>query len=77
MAKRPLDPNVLAKLIVDMSTGKVPNDSAILLQPTAPATEARRTGPEGREGLREEALRAELRSKIARRAAVVRWLKKF
>jgi len=41
--KRPRDPNQLAKLILDITTGERPNDSPRPGQDT-PATEARRKG---------------------------------
>ncbi len=44
--RRPRDPNVLAKLIVDMATGAVPREPAP--QPDTPAIQARRKG--GRKG---------------------------
>ena len=40
--KRPRDPNELAKLIVDMTTGEVPNDSPEGQE--SAATAAKRTG---------------------------------
>jgi hypothetical protein len=69
--KRPRDPNQLAKLIVDMSTGEVPNDSP--KGPDSPAIQARRKG-----GLRGGKARAEKLSKakreaIAKKAARARW----
>lgn len=35
-SKRPRDPNQLAKLVVDMATGQVPNDKDGILNPSAP-----------------------------------------
>ena len=74
MAKRPprpRDPNQLAKLIVDMSTGEVPNDS-----PKGPESRRAIVGRKG--GLkggksRAKKLTAEQRSEIARKAAEMRW----
>lgn len=69
--KRPRDPNVLAKLIVDMSVGEVPRDTPPV--PETPATEARRKG--GLKGGKARAgnLSAKKRAEIARKAARQRW----
>ena len=69
--KRPRDPNQLAKLIVDMTTGEVPNDSP--KEPESAATKAKRAG--GRKGgkARAKKLPAKKRTAIARTAARVRW----
>lgn len=69
--KRPRDPNQLAKLILDITTGERPNDSP--KEPESTATLARRKG--GRKGgkARAKAMPAKKREQIARRAAVVRW----
>jgi hypothetical protein len=69
--KRPRDPNQLAKLIVDMSTGEVPNDSP--KEPESPATQARRKGGLKGGKARAEKLSATSRREIARRAAAARW----
>ena len=37
MPKRPRDGNQLAKLVVDMATGQVPNDKDEILNPPEPA----------------------------------------
>lgn len=70
---RPRDPNQLAKLIVDISTGERENDSATVLQPDTPAVEARRKG--GLKGGRARArkLSASKRRRIAKKAARARW----
>jgi hypothetical protein len=69
--RRPRDPNVLAKLIVDMATGEVPREP----KPRAdtPAIEARRKG--GRKGgkARAKTLSSRKRREIARMAARARW----
>ena len=69
--KRPRDPNQLAKLIVDMSTGEVPNDSP--KGPDSAATQARRKG--GLKGGKARAgkLSAMKRRMIATKAARARW----
>jgi hypothetical protein len=69
--KRPRDPNQLAKLIVDMTIGEVPNDSP--KGPESPATQARRKGGLKGGKARARKLSAAKRSTIARRAAAVRW----
>ena len=69
--KRPRDPNQLAKLIVDMTTGAVPNDSP--KQPDTPATEARRKGGLKGGKARKASLSMSRRKRIARKAARARW----
>jgi|GraSoiStandDraft_29_1057270.scaffolds.fasta_scaffold2926324_1 hypothetical protein len=71
MAKRPRDPNQLAKLVVDIATGKVPD----------PVSEQKRkpSGLKGRSGglkggkARATALTQEQRKRIAAKAAQARW----
>lgn len=75
MAKRPprpRDPNQLAKLIVDMSTGEVPNDSP-KPGPPDPTTEARRKGGLKGGKARAKKLSATKRKAIAKKAARARW----
>jgi hypothetical protein len=67
---RPRDPNVLAKLIVDIATGAVENVKPA--RPT-PAQEARRKGGLKGGKARARKLTAAKRKKIARRAAKARW----
>jgi hypothetical protein len=69
--KRPRDPNQLAKLIVDMTIGDVPNDSP--KGPDTPAIQARRKGGVKGGKARAESLSPRKRQVIARRAAAVRW----
>lgn len=64
---RPRDPNQLAKLIVDMSRGEVPNDSP--KEPDSPAIQARRKGGKARA----KSLSSRKRKAIARKAARARW----
>ncbi len=72
--KRPRDPNQLAKLIVDMTTGAVPNDSPKQPDtPDTPATEARRKGGLKGGKARAKALPATKRKAIAKKAARARW----
>lgn len=68
---RPRDPNQLAKLILDMSTGEVPNDSP--KQPDSPETAARRKGGVKGGKARAKALGARKRKAIAKKAAQARW----
>ena len=71
MPKRPRDPNQLAKLIVDIATGNVPD----------PVSEKKRnpSGLKGRSGglkggkARATALTPEHRKRIAMKAARARW----
>ncbi len=65
MTKRPHDANQLAKMIVDMTTGQIPNDS--MAEPTGRAKGGK---------ARAEALTAERRSEIAKQAAAARWAAK-
>jgi hypothetical protein len=69
--KRPRDPNQLAKLIVDISTGEVPNDSP--KGPETPASAARRKGGVKGGKARAKRLSAVKRRIIAKRAARARW----
>ena len=71
LPRRPRDPAQLAKLVVDMATGEVPNDKEQVLaalreqeQPTGRAKSAR---------ARAASQTAERRSEIARNAADARW----
>lgn len=73
MAKRPprpRDPNVLAKLIVDIATGEVEN---VKPAPPTPASEARRKGGLKGGKARAKKLSAKKRSAIARKGARTRW----
>ncbi len=69
--KRPRDPNQLAKLIVDITTGDVPNDSP--KGSVDEETEWRRKG--GRKGAKARAkkLTPARRRAIAKKAAAARW----
>jgi len=69
--KRPRDLNVLAKLIVDMSTGEAPNDSP--RGPVSAATVARRKGGVKGGKARARKLGAKKRLAIAKKAARARW----
>ncbi len=68
--KRPRDPNVRAKLIVDIATGEVE-------EPQATPTE-KRASKAGKSGgvARAKALTPEQRSEIASLAAAARWKKR-
>jgi hypothetical protein len=77
MAKRPArprDPNVLAKLILDMTTGEVPNDSP--RAPESPAIQARRKGGLKGGKARAKKLSAKKRKAIAKSAAQARWIRR-
>ena len=69
--KRPRDPNVLGKLIVDISVGEVED----LVPEGPPKNEA--AAELGRKGgkARAEGMSAERRAEIARKAATSRWKK--
>jgi hypothetical protein len=69
--KRPRDPNQLAKLIVDMTIGEVPNDSP--KGPDTPAIQARRKGGLKGGKARAKRLSAGKRREIAKKAARARW----
>ena len=69
--RRPRDPNQRAKLVVDMATGKVPNDNEQVLaalreqeQPTGRAKSAK---------ARAASQTARRRGEVARKAASARW----
>lgn len=68
--KRPRDPNQLAKLIVDIASGDVPNDSP---ESPTPAQEFARSGGLKGGRARADALSAEERRTIAKKAAAKRW----
>lgn len=70
--KRPRDPNQLAKSIVDIATGELPNsrESRKALSPEAQL--GRIGGLKGGDA-RARALSPERRREIARRAAAARW----
>lgn len=68
---RPRDPNQLAKLILDMTTGELPNDSP--KAPDSPAIQARRKGGLKGGKARARKLSSAKRKKIAKRAARARW----
>ena len=74
MAKRPArprDPNQLAKLILDMTTGEVSNDSRKAHD--SPAIQARRKGGLKGGKARSKALTQSKRKAIAKKAARARW----
>ena len=69
--KRPRDPMQLAKLMIDMATGEVPNDSP--KGPESKLTVARRKAGIKGARARTKKLPAQKRSAIARKAALARW----
>lgn len=71
MAKRPRDPNQLAKLIVDIATGNA-EDSASENKRKPPVRKGRIGGLRGGRA-RAAALTPSRRSAIARKAAKARW----
>lgn len=68
---RPRDPNQLAKLILDITTGERPNDSP--KGPDSAAIQARRKGGLKGGKARAKALTPRKRRAIARKAAQARW----
>jgi len=68
--KRPRDPNQLAKLIVDITTGERPNDS---LEPETRAAHAGRKGGLKGGKARASKLSGRKRREIAKKAAAARW----
>ena len=72
--KRPRDPNQLAKLILDITTGEVPNDSP--KGPESAAIARKRRGGERGGKARRRSLTADQRREIAQVAARARWKKK-
>ncbi len=67
--KRPRDPNQLAKMIVDLSTGQISEESGML---SDQQKFARAGGLKGGPA-RSVALSADRRKEIARKAAKARW----
>jgi hypothetical protein len=65
--RRPRDPNVLAKLIVDMATGNAPKDQL------GKQSEGKRKGGLAGGKARAKALDTKTRRAIARKAALARW----
>lgn len=72
--KRPRDPNQLAKMIVDLATGKADEPAGPAKDPAA-ADLGRRGGLKGGRA-RAQSLTPDQRSTIARKAAVARWAPK-
>ena len=72
--KRPRDYAQLAKLIGDISTGQVPNDSP--RGPDTPVIQARRIGGVKGSKSRAKRLSARKRREIAKKAARARWKRK-
>jgi hypothetical protein len=73
MAKRPRDPNQLAKLIVDIATGEAEDDVSTKKRATTPIR-GRSGGLKGGSA-RAKGLSAAERTEIARIAAEARWKK--
>jgi hypothetical protein len=65
-SKRPRDPNQLAKLVVDIATGEADD-------PAIPAHDGRRRSGKAGGKARADALSAERRQAIAKKAARTRW----
>jgi hypothetical protein len=70
--KRPRDPNQLAKLIVDLARGEKTDENPDEGKDPAAVSLGRRGGLKGGHA-RANALSADQRSEIARKAAVKRW----
>ncbi len=68
--KRPRDPNVLAKLIVDLASGAATEERP---EPPTPAQEFARSGGLKGGAARAKALTPEQRREIAKKAAAKRW----
>jgi len=73
--KRPRDPNQLAKLIVELSTGEVQDADPNAGKNRAAVTLGRLGGLKGGEA-RAASLSPKKRSEIAKKAALSRWNKK-
>ena len=75
--KRPRDPNQLAKMIVDLSTGQSQDEPSTEVPETALTPPIKRGRPGGLIGgrARADALSSESKSAIARSAANARWHK--
>ena len=69
--ERPRDPNQLVKLILDKTTGEMPNDSP--KAPDSPAIQARRKGGLKGGKARAKKLSARKRTAIAKKGAGARW----
>lgn len=72
-AKRPVDPNVKAKLIVDIATGETPDPIKDLKGKNPAAVALGRLGGLKGGKARAKALSAKKRSEIAKKAAKKRW----
>ena len=70
--KRPRDPAQLAKLVVDMATGEVPNDKEQVLAAMA-NEQAEPVGRAKSAKARAASQTPERRSEIAKKAAETRW----
>lgn len=70
--KRPRDINQLAKLVVDIATGEAPPDKSDDGKDPAAVALGRKGGLKGGKA-RAQALTAEERSAIAKKAAATRW----
>jgi ribosomal protein L5 len=71
LPRRPRDPAQLAKLVVDMATGEVPNDKEQVL--AALSEQEQPTGRAKRAKARAASQTAARRAEIARNAADARW----
>lgn len=75
-SKRPADPNIKAKLIVDIATGETPDPIKDLKGKNPAAVELGRLGGLKGGKARAAKLSAKKRSEIAKKAAKTRWNKK-
>ena len=71
LPRRPRDPAQLAKLVVDIATGEVPNDKEQVL--AALSEQEQPTGRAKSAKARAASQTAERRSEVARTAAEARW----
>ena len=74
-SKRPRDVNALAKLLVDMATGKAPPDTTVDGKDPAAVALGRKGGLKGGKA-RARKLTPEQRLEIAKTAASARWRKR-
>ncbi len=74
-SKRPADPNIKAKLIVDIATGETPDPNKDLKGKNPAAVELGRLGGLKGGKARAASMTAKKRSEIAKKAANKRWSK--
>lgn len=75
-SKRPADPNIKAKIIVDIATGEIPDPISYPVGKNPYAVALGRLGGLKGGKARAKSLSAKKRSEIAKKAAKKRWEKK-